>query len=68
MAVANEERYADDDGAGAPRAAAPRLRYTPPQPRGADAFERAERHPGTVRRLRVIVERLLAAREKNARN
>jgi lipopolysaccharide export system protein LptC len=55
MAAVNEERYADDDGADAPRAASPRLRYTPPQPRGEDAFERARRHSGTVRWLRIIL-------------
>jgi lipopolysaccharide export system protein LptC len=55
MAVVNEDRYADDDGAGAQRASAPRLRYTPPQPRGEDAFERARRHSSTVRRLRIIL-------------
>ncbi len=55
MAVVNEDRYAEDDGTGARRAPAPRLRYTPPQPRGEDAFERARRHSGTVRRLRIIL-------------
>ncbi|HVZ14801.1 MAG TPA: LPS export ABC transporter periplasmic protein LptC [Bauldia sp.] len=54
MAVVNEDRYADDDGAGAPPRA-PRLRYTPPQPRGEEAYERARRHSGTVRRLRIIL-------------
>jgi lipopolysaccharide export system protein LptC len=55
MAVVNEDRYAEDDGAGARRAPAPKVRYTPPQPRGEEAFERARRHSGTVRRLRIIL-------------
>jgi len=53
MAAVNEDRYTDDDRGGAARA--PRLRYTPPQPRVDDAYERARRHSGTVRRLRIIL-------------
>jgi len=53
MAAVNEDRYADDNRNGAART--PRLRYSPPQPRADEAYERARRHSGTVRRLRIIL-------------
>jgi len=56
MVAVSEERYADEDGA--PAARAPRIRYTPPKTRDADAFVKATRHSVLVRRLKFILPTL----------
>jgi lipopolysaccharide export system protein LptC len=54
MSAVDDDHYADErETPGAARA--PRVRYNPPKDRDPEAFRRASRHSGLVKRLRIIL-------------
>jgi lipopolysaccharide export system protein LptC len=59
MSQISEDAYLDEEPPPEPRR--PRLRYSPKEIRDTNAFEKAERHSGLVRRLRYILPALAIA-------